>query len=248
MPPKHGLGDPEKTLASQAESKRHKRNHSHGSTHKSKALNGPRDESKKSNQDSETPQNPDSASLRHLFTTDHISAAIPANASDASESIPQKQFSFFGGQDPLPEIANSEKEAADPRNESTTYEYAPAPARFRSHASRQEPERNYESEPRSDYASYQRDDHFRNRPNKNFDTRAEQGAQAQFKLSEGICFRPAELAELASKFCRSNTLEQLGEEWDAENGIRDEMRRDFKLRRQTSALETTADVKRTARF
>ncbi|KAI0560486.1 hypothetical protein FGB62_112g23 [Gracilaria domingensis] len=58
------------------------------------------------------------------------------------------------------------------------------------------------------------------------------GEEPAFQLPPDIFSRPEALKDIACQFVRSSGLEQLGEEWERVDGIRDQMRRDFKIRRQ----------------
>ncbi|CAN8070078.1 unnamed protein product [Agarophyton chilense] len=56
-----------------------------------------------------------------------------------------------------------------------------------------------------------------------------------FQLPHDIFSRPSALTEIASQFVRSQTMPQLTEEWTRVDGLRDHLRRDFKIRRQNAA-------------
>lgn len=48
--------------------------------------------------------------------------------------------------------------------------------------------------------------------------------------------RPGELERIATMFVREKPIEELEEEWSAPGGIRDQMRHEFKVRRQKASL------------
>lgn len=52
-------------------------------------------------------------------------------------------------------------------------------------------------------------------------------------LADDFDFSHDAILTIANKFCRQETVEQLELAWNSEDGIRDKLRRDFKLKRQT---------------
>lgn len=53
-------------------------------------------------------------------------------------------------------------------------------------------------------------------------------------IPDEIDISPEAILALANKFCRSKSVEQLEQEWCDVNGIREQMKRDFKVKRTRS--------------
>lgn len=84
------------------------------------------------------------------------------------------------------------------------------------------------------------DDHDQQRTGRNHDayvTTDAQGSQdkPEYQLPSDVFSRPGALEEIATMFVRQKPIDQLEEEWSTPGGIREQVRHEFKVRRQKAA-------------
>lgn len=170
------------------------------------------------------PSSKHSSSLRHLFSFSEKSAGAKKKKKKKS-----KPFTFFPDSQAQTAFINDEGDEPDDSGEQDEQD-----------GQGEQGERGEQGEQGEQFEQFEQfeqdnaleDDRFSEEPLQNEHDIHQHHEQPRSRLRLPDAIDNDTIMEVARKFCRQASIQSLDDEWEAENGMREQMRRHFKQKRQ----------------